>query len=59
ESPLGRSRLVGFDTDTETFFSLTPFPSGGRAERHMYFHQPTRSIWMGTDANTIARAHLP
>ena len=59
ESPLGRSRLVGFDTDSETFFSVTPFPSGGRAVRHMYFHQPTRSIWMGTDANTIARAHLP
>ena len=59
ESPLAKSNLVGFDTKTEVFFSVTPFGSGGRAVRHMHFHAPTNSIWMGTDANTIARARLP
>ena len=59
ESPLAKSNLVGFDSKTEEFFSVTPFESGGRAVRHMHFHEPTNSIWMGTDANTIARAHLP
>lgn len=59
ESPLAKSNLVGFDSKTEEFFSVTPFESGGRAVRHMYFHEPTNSLWMGTDANTIARATLP
>jgi len=59
ESPLAKSSLVGFDTSTEKFFSVTGFESGGRTVRHMHYHQPTNSIWMGTDANTIARARLP
>ncbi len=59
ESPLAKSHLVGFDSKTEEFVSVTPFESGGRNVRHMYYHQPTNSIWMGTDANTLARARLP
>lgn len=59
ESPLAKSNLVGFNSETEEFISVTPFESGGRTVRHMYFYQPSRSLWMGTDANTIAQAHLP
>jgi len=53
------NRLIGFDPATETFFSNTAIPSGGRTVRHIFFHRPTRSLWFGTDANTLARANLP
>jgi virginiamycin B lyase len=53
------NRLVGFDSRTELFFSVTAIPSGGGSVRHMVFHRPTRTIWFGTDANTIGRAHVP
>jgi virginiamycin B lyase len=54
------SRLVGFDPKTEKFFSITPIAeSGGLTVRHAYFHKPTRELWFGTDAGTIARAKLP
>lgn len=51
--------LVGFDPKTEQFFSTTPIDSGAGAVRHMVFHAPTRSIWFGTDANTLGRAIIP
>lgn len=51
------NRLVGFDPSTERFFSVTPIAkSGGGTVRHMVYHPGTRSIWFGTDANTIGRA---
>ncbi len=53
------NRLVGFDTRTQTFMSLTDIPSGGGSVRHMVYHQPTKTIWFGTDANTIGRARVP
>lgn len=53
------NRLVGFDPASESFFSITAIPSGGGTVRHMYFHEPTRTIWFGTDANTIGRAQVP
>ncbi len=53
------NRLVGFDPKTETFFSLTPIPSGAGAVRHMVFHLPTRAIWFGTDTNNLGRALVP
>jgi virginiamycin B lyase len=54
------NRLVGFDPKTSEFFSVTPIQqSGGRTVRHMTFHRPTRTLWFGTDANTIARAAVP
>ena len=53
------NRLVGFDPKRGEFFSITEIPSGGGAVRHMFFHAPTRTLWFGTDANTIARARLP
>ncbi len=54
------NRLVGYDPKTKAFFSETPIAeSGGGTVRHMVFHRPTRTIWFGTDANTIGRAMVP
>ena len=53
------NRLVGFDPDSETFFSQTAIPSGGGAVRHMYYDAASNSLWFGTDTNNLARAVLP
>jgi virginiamycin B lyase len=53
------NRLVGFDPAEERFFGITELESGGGSVRHMVFHAPTRTLWFGTDANTLARAELP
>ncbi|MGH7544950.1 MAG: virginiamycin B lyase family protein [Gemmatimonadota bacterium] len=53
------NRLVGFDPKTKEFFSVTEIPSGGGTVRHMVFHAPTRTLWFGTDENTIGRARVP
>jgi virginiamycin B lyase len=59
ETGLQPNRFVGFDTDTEEFFSVTEVGSGGGSIRHMYFDPATNVVWFGTDANTIGRANLP
>jgi virginiamycin B lyase len=51
------NRFVGFDPATERFFFSRPIESG--AIRHMFFHAPTRSIWFGTDSNTLGRLAVP
>lgn len=48
--------FLGFDPDTEKFFGETPVPSGGGTVRHMHYHQPSGSVWFGTDTNFIGRA---
>lgn len=53
------NRFVGFDTRTRGFISGTDIASGGGAVRHMYYHEPSHTIWFGTDANTVGRAELP
>ena len=53
------NRFIGFDPATQKFFSTTEIPSGGGSVRHMYYHLPTRSVWFGTDTNTVGRARLP
>ena len=53
------NRLVGFDIQTRNVISLTDIPSGGGTVRHMVYHHPTRTIWFGTDTNTIGRALIP
>jgi virginiamycin B lyase len=58
ETGVSPNQLVGFDPNTEKFFSVTPVPSGGGAVRHMVFHAPTNTIWFGTDTNNIARATI-
>ena len=59
ESGVEPNRFVGFDPDTESFFSVTEIASGGGTVRHMYYHAPTREIWFGTDTNNIGRARVP
>lgn len=53
------NQFVGFDPASESFFGITPVPSGAGTVRHMYYHQPSHSIWFGTDVNTIGQARLP
>jgi virginiamycin B lyase len=53
------NRFVGFDPGTDEFFSSTAIPSGAGSVRHMVFYAATRTVWFGTDANTIGRAKLP
>ena len=53
------NRLVGFDPASAKFFSITPIArSGAGTVRHMSFDRATRSLWFGTDANTIGRAKV-
>jgi virginiamycin B lyase len=53
------NRLVGFDTKKGEVISITPIAkSGAGTVRHMYYHGPTKTIWFGTDANTIGRAEI-
>lgn len=60
ETGVQPNRLVAFDIKTESWTSVTPIAeSGARTVRHMVFHAPTRTLWFGTDANTIARAKVP
>ena len=59
ESGLRPNRLVGFDPKSKQYFSVTPFGASPNGVRHIVFHAPTRELWFGTDANTIARARLP
>jgi virginiamycin B lyase len=53
------NNFVGFDPDTQSFFSQTPVPSGGSVVRHMQFYDGGNEIWFGADTNTIGRAILP
>ena len=57
ETGVRPNRLVGFDPATQQVFANEPIAgSGGGVVRHMMFHQPTGTIWFGTDENTIGRA---
>jgi virginiamycin B lyase len=58
ESGFQPNRFVGFDPASEVFFSIQELESGGGTVRHMFFHEPTRSVWFGTDTNTIGSARL-
>lgn len=58
ETGVSPNIFVGFDTDNEEFISSTPIESGGGTVRHMVFHEPTGSIWFGTDTNYLGRAKI-
>lgn len=53
------NRFVGFDPDSETFFSVNAIPGGAGAVRHMVYDPPRNAIWFGTDTNSLMRADLP
>ena len=59
ETGLDPNMFVGFDPDTEEFFSRTAVGSGGGTIRHMYYEPETNSIWFGADTNTVGQAKLP
>jgi virginiamycin B lyase len=48
--------FLGFDPETEEFFSATEIPSGGGTVRHMHYHEPSGAVWFGADTNYIGRA---
>ncbi|PWE17018.1 lyase [Marinicauda salina] len=50
------NNFVGFDPESEVFFSQTPVPSGGGTVRHMQYFAPDGVIWFGADTNMIGRA---
>lgn len=58
ESGVDPNMFVGFDTRSNKFIGSTPIESGGGTVRHMVFHEPTNSIWFGTDTNYLGRAIL-
>jgi virginiamycin B lyase len=58
ETGVQPNRFVGFDPQTEVFFSNTEVGSGGRTIRHMFFDSKEKTIWFGTDANTLGRARI-
>lgn len=52
------NRFVGFDPATQRFFGMTPVASGGGTIRHMSWDAKRRTLWFGTDVNTIGRADV-
>lgn len=58
ETGVSPNMFVGFDTETKEFVSSSEIESGGGTVRHMVFHEPTNSIWFGTDTNYLGRAQL-
>lgn len=59
ETGVRPNRFVGFDPETEDFFSSVALESGGGTVRHMFFEAETNSVWFGSDAGTLGRAVLP
>ena len=53
------NRFVAFDNKTQKFSEPAPVPSGGGTLRHMYYDAASKSIWFGSDANTIGQAVVP
>ena len=53
------NRFVSFNSKTEQFSEETLVPSGGGTVRHMVYDAATKSIWFGSDANTIGKAVVP
>jgi virginiamycin B lyase len=53
------NKFVAFDSKTLQFSEETAVPSGGGVVRHMVYDPATKSIWFGSDNNTIGQATLP
>ena len=58
ETGVSPNMFVGFDTASKKFVSSTPIESGGGTVRNMVFHEPTGSVWFGTDTNYLGRARI-
>lgn len=54
------NRMVAFDPAREEFVVNQPVGAEGpNTIRHMIYHEPTRSIWYGADANVIGKVSVP
>lgn len=58
-TPNKPNKIIGYDPRSKSFVPGLDIPSGGQTVRHVIFHRPTKSLWFGTDANTLARVTLP
>lgn len=58
ETGVQPNMFVGFDTKSKEFVSSIKIESGGGTVRNMVFHEPTNSIWFGTDTNYLGRAKI-
>ena len=58
ETGVQPNRFTGFDTKSMTWLGEKEIQSGAGSVRHMYYDPSTRTIWFGTDANTLGRARL-
>jgi virginiamycin B lyase len=58
-APNKPNQIIGYDTKSRSFVPGIAVPSGGGTVRHAIYHRPTKSLWFGTDANTLARVRLP
>lgn len=58
ETGIDPNQLVGFEPDTETFFSVTEVPSGGGTVRHVDYDPASGEIWFGADTNTVGYADV-
>lgn len=60
ETGPGPNRMIAFDPATERFVANVAVGTADRnAVRHMVFHEPTRKIWYGADANVIGSVDVP
>ncbi len=57
-NPSKANRLVGFDTKTKSFFSVTELKGELNTVRYMTFDRKTKMIWFGSDAGFIGRADV-
>ncbi len=60
ETGVKPNRMVAFDSRTRQFTVQQPVgDAAANTIRHMIFHAPTKSIWYGSDLNTIGRVPVP
>ena len=61
ETGVQPNRLVAFDSKKRTFTDSVAVSGGSEANtiRHMVFHAADRTIWFGTDRNTVGRLRVP
>jgi len=52
------NRLIGFDTDAETFLTETDIPSGAGTVSQLFYYEFSGEIWFATATNYIGRAKV-
>ena len=57
-NPQKPNRLVGFDSKTKAFFSITELQGDKNTVRYMIFDPKSKMIWFGSDAGFIGRADV-